>query len=177
MYEYKCALGNSPLSACNFPLLLCSSPQGPIAVCYVFITKTRDMPCVEWVLQVANVCTLKDQFLIFFCWALRDGVYVTFRSRFPFPLPESPVHTRPIVFWYDLSNARLADAHAHAYTEALSVTAALITHWDTLSTFIALQQWSTLSEGKLKKEKVSLSSDPPDLLFISPRPGLLHVSG
>uniref|UniRef100_A0AAX7UHD7 Receptor protein-tyrosine kinase n=1 Tax=Astatotilapia calliptera TaxID=8154 RepID=A0AAX7UHD7_ASTCA len=30
-------------------------------------------------------------------------------------------------------------------------------------------------EGKLKKEKVTLSSDPPDLLFISPRPGLLHV--
>lgn len=66
MYEYKCALGNSSLSACNFPLLLCSSLQGPIAVCYVFITKTRDMTCVEWVLQVANVCTLKDQFLGFF---------------------------------------------------------------------------------------------------------------
>lgn len=29
--------------------------------------------------------------------------------------------------WYDLSNVHPADAHAHAYTEALSVTALLVT--------------------------------------------------
>lgn len=111
------------------------------------------MTCVKWVLQVVNVCTLKDQFLRFSLGTQRWCVCHLPFTIFPFPLPESPVHTRPIVFWYDLSNARLADAHAHAYTEALSVPAALITHWDTLSTFIALQQWSTLSEGEIKKKK------------------------
>lgn len=117
IYEYKCALGNSPLSACNFPLLLCSSLQGPIAVCYVFITKTRDMTRVERVLQVANICTLKDQFLSFFCWALRDGVYVTFRSRyFPSLCQRVPFTHGPLSFGM-ISAMRGLQTHMHTHTQ------------------------------------------------------------
>lgn len=78
---------------------------------------------------------------------------------FPFSLPECPTHTWPIVFWYDLSNAEPSDAHVRTctHTEALSITASLFTHWDTLTTFIAPSQWGTLSVEK----SWSLDPRPP----------------
>ena len=79
---------------------------------------------------------------------------------FPFPLPERPTHTWPIVCWYDLSNADASDtyAHTHTHTEALSVTASLFTHRDTLSTFIALSQWGTLCLEKPRTPRPSAST-------------------
>lgn len=68
---------------------------------------------------------------------------------FPFPVPEWPTHTWPIVCWYDLSTADPSDTHTHMHTHtALSVTASLFTHWETLSTFMALTQWGALSGAK-----------------------------
>lgn len=88
---------------------------------------------------------------------------------FPFSLPESPTHTRPFVCWYDLSNPSDTHIHTHmdTHTEALSVTASLFSHWDTLSTFIASSQWGTLSER---------SPSTLGLHSISPGPGLLRAA-
>lgn len=64
-------------------------------------------------------------------------------------------------------------AHTHAHTEALSVAAVLVTHWDTLSTFIALSQWATVWR-KTRPSHPPIINHRPGLLCAARRGGRLH---
>lgn len=57
-------------------------------------------------------------------------VYVSFRS-FGFPLPEGPLTHGPLSLGM-ISATLTLQMHTHAHIEALSVTASLFTHWNTV---------------------------------------------
>ena len=67
--------------------------------------------------------------------------------------------THCLLVW---SQQRRRLRHTHirtcTHTEALSVTASLFTHRDTLSTFIALSQWGTLCVEKPRTPRPSAST-------------------
>lgn len=106
-----------------------------------------------------------------FCLSLSDGVYVSFRWRY---FQSGPSHiTHCLLVWSQ--KHRPPHTHTHicaiTHTDALSATASVFTHWDTLSAFIALSQWGTLSAERLSSPRPSAPA------AISRRPGLLCVPG
>lgn len=88
--------------------------------------------------------------------SLEDGVYDSFRSRYFPALCQNVLLTHGPLSFGMISAALTLQTHTH--TEALSVTASLFTHWETLSTFIALSQWGTLSERSPSPSTLTLHS-------------------
>lgn len=83
------------------------------------------------------------------CWSIRVGVYGFFRSRYFPPLSQNVVPTHGPLSCGMVSALQTPQTLIHIHTEALSVTASLFAHWDTLSTFIAAPQCRTLSQKGL----------------------------
>lgn len=109
-----------------------------------------------WLLQVPNLCTLRASATVF---VGQCEMVCMSPSVHDISVPSARIsHSHMahcLLVWSQQRRHTLIRTCTH--TEALSVTASLFTHWDTLSTFIALSQWDTLSE----KSPVPSTPRPP----------------
>ena len=90
---------------------------------------------------------------------------------FPFPVPECPTHTWPIVCWYDLSNADPL-RHTHSHTDRSTVCHCITLH--SLGHTVHIYSFITMRHFVWRKAPLSSTLG---LRPVTLRPGLLRVPG